>query len=327
MTTTEVRDVRYAPAVPVPDPAHVPPDLVGVEFPGCTARRVRREELGCYEGRLEFWDAQIATAWVAEPPSADHEESLTTLLTLAARIAMARGAPIKAYGSMALMVRDDDGTPRRIMQADQSLYMHPERVDLTGSPAMVIGEHPLPDVVLEVDHTTDVRRGKLGLYESWGFPEVWVEVPDKPARSRRKSRRSGLTIHLLQDGRFRESPESHAFPGWTAEEIHAALNEHTPSRRTYAVLQRVGAALGAQEGTGLDDDPVLGTQRRAALEEGRRETQIRTVYALLSRRGIDASSASVERVLASANHATETIVSAALACTGFEDFARRLGKV
>lgn len=43
---------------------------------------------------------------------------------------------------------------------------------------MVVGEHDFPDVVLEVDHTTDVRRGKLGLYEAWGFPEVWVEVPD-----------------------------------------------------------------------------------------------------------------------------------------------------
>ncbi len=240
----------------------MPADLVGVEFPGCTARRVRR---------------------------------------------------------------DDDGTPRRIMQADQSLYLHPAQVDLTGSPAMVIGEHPIPDVVLEVDHTTDVRRGKLGLYESWGFPEVWVEVPDKPARSRRKSRRSGLTIHLLQDGRFRESPESHAFPGWTAEEIHAALNEHTPSRRTYAVLQRVGAALGAPEGTGLDDDPMLREEFERGRAQGRVDGQVRTACALLSRRGIDASSASVERVLASANHATETIVSAALACTSFEDFAKRLG--
>ena len=44
-----------------------------------------------------------------------------------------------------------------------------------------VGTDALPDVVLEVDNTTDVRRGKLGLYESWGFREVWVEVPDEPA--------------------------------------------------------------------------------------------------------------------------------------------------
>ena len=33
-----------------------------------------------------------------------------------------------------------------------------------------MGSDTLPDVVLEVDNTTDVRRGKLSLYESWGFP-------------------------------------------------------------------------------------------------------------------------------------------------------------
>ena len=35
---------------------------------------------------------------------------------------------------------------------------------------MVIGEHDFPDVVLEVDYSTDVRRGKLGLYEALGLP-------------------------------------------------------------------------------------------------------------------------------------------------------------
>ena len=29
----------------------------------------------------------------------------------------------------------------------------------------------------------DVGRGKLALYESWGFPELWVEVPDTPRRA------------------------------------------------------------------------------------------------------------------------------------------------
>ena len=93
---------------------------------------------------------------------------------------------------------------------------------------MVVGEDDFPDVVLEVDHTTDVHRGKLALYESWGFPEVWVDVPDvpdAPSPSRPHRRRSGLTIHLLERGRFRVAAESRALPGWRAEEIHLALNE------------------------------------------------------------------------------------------------------
>ena len=49
------------------------------------------------------------------------------------------------------------------MQADEVLYLHPDRVRLQG-PAIEVDADPLPDVVLEVDHTTDVRRRKLGIY-------------------------------------------------------------------------------------------------------------------------------------------------------------------
>ena len=173
-----------------------------------------------------------------------------------------RGSPIESYGSMDLLLRDAGGEPRRIMQADESVYLHPAQARLPGPAAMVVGEDDFPDVVLEVDHTTDVRRGKLPLYESWGFPEVWVDVPDAPSPSRARGRRPGLTIHLLEHGRFRVAAESRAFPGWQAEEIHVALNESTPSAQTSAVVERVAAALGARDGTGPDDDPLLRSQRR-----------------------------------------------------------------
>ena len=130
------------------------------------------------------------------------------------------------------------------------------------------GEDDLPDMVLEVDHTTNVYRGKLRLYEAWGFPEVWVEVPNYRAASRPKSRRAGLTIHVLEDGVYRESAESVAFPGLGAEELHVAFNERVRSARTCEVLERVGRALGASEGTGPDDDPMLRSLRIQSREEG-----------------------------------------------------------
>ena len=37
-------------------------------------------------------------------------------------------------------------------------------------PGVEVGSDHLSDLVLEVDCSTDVRRGKLGLYEAWGFP-------------------------------------------------------------------------------------------------------------------------------------------------------------
>ena len=67
-----------------------------------------------------------------------------------------------------------------------------------------MGSDALPDVVLEVDNTTDVRRGKLAL-------EVWVEVPDTPSPSRPAGLRAGLTIHVLGDRGFRTQPGSRRF--------------------------------------------------------------------------------------------------------------------
>ena len=180
----------------------------------------------------------------------------TSVTRSAERIAVVRGSHIECYGSMDLLLRDERGEPQRIMQADESLYLHPAHARLPGA-AMVVGVDDLPDVVLEVDHTTDARRGKLALYESWGFPEVWVDVPDAPSPSRPRARRPGLTIHLLENGRYRVAAESRALPGWTAAEIHEALNEAEPSARTSAVLERVGGVLGAREGNRTKRRPAV----------------------------------------------------------------------
>ena len=284
-------------------------------FPGCTPVRLPREELDDCELRFEYWDAVSETAWVCEPASPYHESPsrcLTGLVTLIARV---RGAPIRCFGSMDLLQRDRRGEPQVIMQADESVYLHPGRARLPGAKAMMLEEDDLPDVVLEVDHTTDVRRRKLPQYERWGFPEVWVEVPDAPSASRPRDRRSGLTIHLLEHGAFRQSAASRAFPGWTAEEIHAALNEPAFSAATSAVLERVGRALGDREGTGPDDDPLLRSQRAEARVELARE--------LLMARGI-AVGADVPGVPGFADLPVRAIAAAAAACTSQADFRQRL---
>jgi hypothetical protein len=149
--------------------------------------------------------------------------------------------------------------------------------------AIEVGMDALPDVVLEVDNTTDVRRGKLGLYESWGFPEVWVEVPDEPEPNRPRSLRPGLTIHLRGEDGFRTVPSSRAFPGWTANEIHMALNEPIRSPITSRVLDRVGRALGARGGTEPDDTLWLRAHREQARARGRAEGRAELMDALRRR--------------------------------------------
>ena len=241
------------------------------EFPGCRAVTITREAIATYEGRYELWDAETETAWmVREPTGAAHEQPSQRLARLGGMIADARGAPIECFGSTDLERRDAQGRRQRIMQADQAVYVYPRRTWWPAG-AIVVGEHPYPDVILEVDHTTDVRRGKLALYEAWGFPEVWVEVPDRTTPSRPAGRRPGLTIHVLEGGAYLESAVSRAFPGWTVEEIHTALNEEALSAGTCRSLARVGRVLGEWGGTGPDDMPWLRAHRREARAAGRAE--------------------------------------------------------
>ena len=286
-----------------------------------------------YEGRIEFWDARTGLAMVCEPPpSPVHEFPTQRLAKLATLIAAARGSAIDTFGAAALLQLADDGEWQRIMQADQTVYLHPLELASWGE-AIRVGKDKLPDVVLEVDNTTDVRRGKLYVYETWGFPEVWVEVPDKPSRSRPNSLRPGLTIHMLERGRFVEVPESRAFPGWTAAEIHRAMNEPSLSEETVAVLRRAGRRMGAAEGTGPDDDPFLEAERRESRSEGRAEAHAEVRAEILhgalqqvfAARGISVSWTSNNVWPLEFERApVERLIQAALECRNEDDFLIRV---
>ena len=258
--------------VPAEEDAAISPGPDATAFPGCRTVRISREEFDDYEGRVEYWDAATETAMVVcEPAGVYHEHPGQRVAQMAALIALTRGAPIETVGSVDLMLRDEHGERRRVLEADQTVYLHLER-DRPAGHYIVVGEDTLPDVIVEVDHTTDVRRGKLALYESWGLPEVWVEVPDAHSPSRAANRDPGVTIHVLHpDGSYRESAESRAFPGWTASEIHRAMNEPVLSTATMAVLERVGRALRDRDGTDMGDAPALRRMRAESHAEGRAE--------------------------------------------------------
>ncbi len=125
----------------------------GLQFPGCQPVRIPRHLIDDYDGRLEYWEARTETAWIVAEPGGIHESMSRRLPELARLIASVRGAPIRAVGSVGLRVIDAAGRPERIMQADETLYLHPRRARMPSGP-LVIGRHDdLPDVVLEVDHT------------------------------------------------------------------------------------------------------------------------------------------------------------------------------
>ena len=293
-----------------------------LRFPGCVRISLSRAEFEDFDDRIEYWDARTETAWVVADKYGVHEGTSRRLPHLAERIASVRGTPIVSYGSVTLLVRDADGRSQRAMEADETLYLHPTRA-ATPEKSLIIGENDFPDAVLEVDHTTDVRPGKLLLYEAWGFPELWVIVPPEGASPRRPA---GVTIHRLEDGKYRSMPTSGAFPGWTAGEIYDGMTEPTPTAATYRVLERIGRALGAREGTGPADDPLSSILIAEGRLEGRAQELAAAAQSLLRVRGLPVSPAFSERAVALCDVPRDTVMAAAYACADEADFWLRLGK-
>ena len=309
------------------------------DFPGCESFHLPASALDTYEGRLEFWDGDTETAWkVCEPTSIYHEQPARRLGRMAERVASLRGSAIETFGSADLLRVDASGRKRWLMQADEVLYLHPERVRLQG-PAIEVDADPLPDVVLEVDHTTDVRRRKLGIYKESGFPEVWVLVPWEVS-----VRAPGLVIHVRRGEVYREEAESRAFPGWKAEEIHLALTEAPLSEVAWRALERVALSMGAREGTTPEDDPLMRSHsahvraesraegrreghaegHREGRAEGRSEMLAANVLTILEARGIAPASGLTELRELIGALSGEAVMAAALACTDAVDLRRRI---
>ena len=293
------------------------------EFPGCRSFRLRRDEVEAYDRHIEYWDAATETAWELREVTGAHERPGHRLAGLCAIIAGVRGAEIACFGHTSFLERDERGERLRLLEADESVYLYPDRARMPLDSALTVGEHDLPDVILEVDNTTDVRRGKLALYESLGFPEVWVEVPEVHTPGRPRGLVRGLTIFRFDGGRFRTAAESVAFPGWRASEIHAALNELQVSDRTSSALTRVGRALGVRDGTRPDDMPWLRIQREESRVEGREQGFDAAISAILAERGF-AWTETVREARRRSRATDADVISALLRCENETDFQARL---
>ena len=306
---------------PIPERGHAdaprpaPARYGSEDFPGCESFRLPASEIAHYEGRLEFWDGNTETAWkVCEPTSIQHEGPSRRLVEMATRVASVRGSRIVCFGSADLVRLDATGRKRWLMQADEVLYLRAERSRLYG-PAINVDQDPLPDVVLEVDHTTDVRRRKLGIYQECGFPEIWVLVPWEAS-----VRTPGLAIHVRRNDGYREERESSAFPGWKAEEIHRTLTEDPLTEDAWRALERVALALGAREGTRPEDDPLM----RSVSRRVRAQERIEAMIAIFRARGIEFSEDLMQDSSICAEHPTDALMAAALVCKDEADFRWRI---
>ena len=160
-----------------------------------------------------------------------------------------------------------------------------------------------------------MRRRKLEIYKGAGFPEIWVLVPWEAS-----VRATGLTIHVCRQDGYREEASSRAFPGWSSEEIYRVLTEVPLSVGARRALERTAMTMGAREGTRPEDDPFTNTLSRKAETKGRMDA----VAAALRARGITVASEFTQDEGFFARFSIETLTAAALACTGEEDFRRRI---
>ena len=302
------------------------------DFPGCVPIPMTAEQFEAYDGGLEYWSRERGMAWVLRDGGPDHESPGGHLPTLLTRVAMERGSPIRCWGGLRMVVVDRDGRATEAMHPDQSVYLRPKRWTPSGTET-VIGRDRPPDVVLEVDHTTDVRQKKLSIYQRWRFPEVWVETPDAPSASRPRGMVPGLSIYVLEDDEYRLARESVALPTWQPYEIHAALNEPSSSPGTIEPLVRVGRALGDLDGTGpIDDVQIAGYMRRAhgvgqrtgfargrehghteGFAAGRRDALASAAVEVLRLRGIEVSD-DTQRRLAETTLTGEALLAVAMRC-------------
>ena len=130
-------------------------------------------------------------------------------------------------------------------------------------------------------------------------------------------------IHLLESGRYRTAPESRAFAGWTAGEIHTAMNEPELSAATSDVLTRVGRTLGERGGTKPDHMPWLRAQRREARDEARAGTMTAVATGILASRGMPGLALPLDtRDLSGVSD--EEVVDALLQCRDESDLRARL---
>ena len=115
-------------------------------------------------------------------------------------------------------------------------------------------------------------------------------------------------------------------------EIHAALNEPYTSSTTVGTLRRVGEAMGRLVGTGPDNDPFLGAERRISRLAGRREglrdglasERMSMVEGMLAARNIDVAGKLDEVADQVARMPREAVLRAALESRDVDDFLRRL---
>lgn len=138
-------------------------------------------------------------------PSMPHDEDAQTITRFVELVTAVLDIPIRSTASTTFRRRDLE----RGFEPDASFYiLHEPRI--RGQREVDLMVDPPPDLVLEMEYSRSAID-KLRIFASMGIPEVW------------RCDGEHVTIHLLADGRYRESPRSTCLPVVTSEAISRFL--------------------------------------------------------------------------------------------------------
>ena len=93
------------------------------------------------------------------------------------------------------------------------------------------------------------------------------------------------------------------------------------------MLERVGRRLGAREGTGPDDSPLLCSLRDEARADARAAVLAEAVRSVLRERGIGMPAGLPDEIASSSGVPQHALISAAMSCKDEADFRARLRKM
>lgn len=142
-------------------------------------------------------------------PGEPHEIINRLLAKIITMLAIEFGLEANDFGSVTLNREELD----RGIEPDSCFYIQNAA---RGQGMAETGSESLPpDLALEVDIASS-SASKMAIYQAMGVSEVWLY------------RRNVLQIQLLQDGRYGDIPNSHAFPRVTVEQ----LNQWIEMRKT-----------------------------------------------------------------------------------------------
>jgi Uma2 family endonuclease len=132
-------------------------------------------------------------------PSNDHSRPSRLLDRLLGEFCERRGLVLEAWGDATWRKK----TALKAAEADCCYYVsNADRV--IGKKGFSLDKSdPPPDIVVEIDLTTDSRR-KFSIYAGFGVPEVWIYDGES------------LRFYELIEGRYEEAPNSRNLPGLTS---------------------------------------------------------------------------------------------------------------